>query len=138
MTFNLELSSKHYVRNSISSSDEEKVKAFSAKYIVPENPVRNYILQLEHLDLMKEKRQREEKANKEARAQKKYEEYNWQDLYESRKISSLRVFELDKYFDHHRLSERGHKLKKKDKVSLVQAHIAMTTFANYAKKGNWI
>lgn len=119
-----------YKENSISSSDEEKVKAFLAKYVVPENLVRNYILHLEHLNLMKEKRQREEKANKEARAEKKYEEYNWQDLYERRKILSLQVFELDKYIDHHRLSERGHKLKKKDKVSLVQAHIAMTTFAN--------
>lgn len=72
-----------YKENSISSSDEEKVKVFSAKYVVPENLVRNYILYLEHLDFMKEKRQREEKANKEARAEKKHEEYNWQDLYES-------------------------------------------------------
>ena len=120
-----------YKENSISSSDEEKVKAFSAKYVVPENLVRNCILHLEHLDLNKEARAQKKYVvpenlvrnyilhlehldlNKEARAQKKYEEYNWQDLYESRKISSLRVFELDKYIDHHRLSERGHKLKKK-------------------------
>ena len=115
-----------YKANSISSSHEEKVKAFSAKYVVPENVVRNYILHLEHLDLMKDKRQREGKANKEARTEKKYEEYDWQDLYESRKISSLRVFELDKYIDHHRLSaKRGYRFKKKDRGSLVQAHIAI-------------
>lgn len=102
-----------YKENSISSSPEEKVKAFSAKYIVPENLVRNYNLHLEHLDLMKGKGQRKGKANKEARAEEKYEEYDRQDKYESRKISSLRVFELDNYIDHYRLSERGYKLKKK-------------------------
>ena len=102
-----------YKENSISSSPEEKVKAFSAKYIVPENLVRKYNLHLEHLDFMKGKRQRKEKANKEARAEKKYEEYDRQDMYESRKISCLRVFELDNYIDHQRLSERGYKLKKK-------------------------
>lgn len=69
-------------------------------------------------------------ANKEARVEKKYEEYNWQDLYEKWKLSSLRVFELDKYIDHHRLSGKVHKMKKTVKVSLVLAHIAMTTYAN--------
>ena len=78
-----------YKQNSISSSDEDKVKVFSAKYIVPVNLVRNYILHLEHLDLMKQKRQREEKANKEARTEKKYEEYNWQDFYESKTLFAL-------------------------------------------------
>lgn len=118
-----------YKRSAISSSDEDKINDFSAKYIVPMNLVRNYVLHLEHLVLMKQKRQREEMANKEARVEKKYEEYNWQDLYERGKISSLRVFELDKYIDHHRLSGKVHKMKKKDKVSLVLAHIAMTTYA---------
>ena len=112
-----------YKENSISSAHEEKVKAFSAKYVIPENLVRNYILHLEHLDLMKDKRQREGKANKEARAEKKYEEYDRQDMYESRKISSLRVFELDNYIDHQRLSERGYKLKKKrEGVSCSSSH----------------
>ena len=46
-------------------------------------------------------------------------------MYESKKMSSLRVLELDKYIDHQSLSERAHKMKKKDKVSLVQAHIAI-------------
>ena len=41
-----------FKQNSISSSDEDKAKAFSAKYIVPVNLVRNHILHLKHLDLM--------------------------------------------------------------------------------------
>ena len=121
---------KLYKRSAISSSDEDKINDLSVKFIVPMNLVRNYVLHLEHLALMKQKRQREEMANKEARVEKKYEEYNWQALYERGKISSLRVFELDKYIDHYRLSGKAHKIKKKDEVSLVLAHIAMATYAN--------
>ena len=55
-------------------------------------------------------------------------------MYESKKISSLRVLELDKYIDHQSLSERAHKMKKKDKVSLVQAHIAMAAFSIVREK----
>ena len=39
-----------FEKNAISSSDENEVKEFSAKYIVPENLVRKYILHLEHLE----------------------------------------------------------------------------------------
>ena len=36
--------------------------------------------------------------------------------------------ELDKYLAYHSLSKRAHKMKKKDKLSLVEAHIAITQF----------
>lgn len=117
----------------LSSSDEEQIKELSENYIVPENLLRNYILHLEHLVLMKEKRVREDKARKEAREEKKYEDYSWQDLYQNKKISSLRVMELDKYLAYHSLTARAQTIKKKDKVSLVEAHIAMKHFSDVTK-----
>jgi hypothetical protein len=118
----------------ITSSNEEEIEKFSAKYIVPKDLVQNYLQHLEHLELLKQKRQKEEKAKKEVRQNKKYEEYDWQDLYQNRKISSLKVSELDKYLAHNNLSTRAEKMKKKDKISLVEAHIAMTYFPDILDK----
>jgi hypothetical protein len=58
---------------------------------------------MEHLELMKQKRQREDDGKKAARIEFFFEDYNWNDLYQHRKLSSLRVHELDKYIDHHNL-----------------------------------
>lgn len=120
---------KHlFENNAISSADEDSVTEFSTKYIVPENLTRKYILHLEHLELLKEKRQRQRKAEKQARMNKAYTDYDWESLYKSHKLSTLRLAELDKYIKHHSLTERATKMKKNDKVSLVEAHIAMSQF----------
>lgn len=119
-----------YKNSDITSSDEDEIKDFPEKYIVPENLVRDYVLHLEHPHLKREKRKREETAKKEAREEKTYEDYNWKELYESRRISSLQVSELDKYLNYHSRSSRAQKMKKKDKVSLVESHLAITALSN--------
>ena len=88
--------------------------------------VREYILHLEHLDLLRRKREREESQKKSERKEKAYKDYNWRQLYETRQIKGLRVFELDKYIMQHSLTTM--KLNKKDKVALVATHIAMSLF----------
>ena len=84
------LKNLHQQDTALTSSDEVGIKDFSGKYIIPENLARNYLQHLEHLELLKEN------AKKEARKQKKYEDYDWQDLYQQKNISSLRVQGLDK------------------------------------------
>ena len=86
--------------------------------------VREYIL--EHLDLLKRKRETEESQKKSKRKEKAYKDCNWRQLYETRQIKGLRVFELEKYITQHSLTTM--KLNKKDKVALVETHIAMTLF----------
>ena len=86
--------------------------------------VREYIL--EHLDKLKRKREREESQKKSVRKEKAYKDCNWRQLYETRQIKGLRVFELEKYVTQHSLTTM--KLNKKDKVALVETHIAMTLF----------
>lgn len=88
--------------------------------------VREYILHLEHLDLLRRKREREESQKKSERKEKAYKDYNWRQLYETRQIKGLRVFELDKYITQHSLTTM--KLNKKDKVALAATHIAMSLF----------
>lgn len=117
---------KLYHGKEISSSDERKIEEFSRKYVVAVGLVREYILHLEHLDLLKRKREREESQKKSGRKEKAYKDYNWRQIYETRQIKGLRVFELDKYITQHSLTTM--KLNKKDKVALVETHIAMTLF----------
>ena len=106
---------KLYHCKEISSSDERKIEEFSRKYVVAVGLVREYILHLEHLDLPKRKRDREESQKKSERKEKAYKDYKWRQLYETRQIKGLRVFELDKYMTQHSLTTM--KLNKKDKVA---------------------
>ena len=123
------LKNLHQQDIALTSSDETAgIKDFSGKYIVSENLARNYLQHLEHLELLKEKQQKEENQRKKQENRKKYEDYDWQDLYQQKNISSLRVQERDKYLAYHSLSKRTHKMKKKDKLLLVETHIAITQF----------
>ena len=61
---------------------------------------------------------------KEAIKNKKYNDYNWNDLVKSEEVlGKLCVFELDKYLAFHGLSKNG---KKGDKVSKMMAHWILT------------
>ena len=64
------------------------------------------------------------KRLKEAIKNKKYNDYNWNDLVKSEEVlGKLRVFELDKHLAFHGLSKNG---KKGDKVSRMMAHWILT------------
>ena len=57
------------------------------------------------------------------RAERKQQEYNdidWEDLYHRNQLSTLRVGELELYFNHHNIAFKG---KKDEKVRVVKAHI---------------
>ena len=126
---------KLYCNGEISSSDEVKIHECREKYIVDEVLVRSFILHLEHLDLLKRKREKQQSEKKKERNEKSYEDYNWKQLYETRQIKGLKVFELDRYITKHKLTKM--KLKKHDKVALVDAHIGMTVFKELANlEGN--
>ena len=58
----------------------DRIEEFSRKYVVAVGLVREYILHLEHLDLLKRKREREESQKKSERKEKTYKNYNWRQL----------------------------------------------------------
>ena len=49
-----------------------------------------------------------------------YNDIDWVGLYNSDKLSSLRVDELSLYFSHHKIIFKG---KKAEKVAMIKAHI---------------
>ena len=50
---------------------------------------------------------------------------DWVGLYNSDKLSSLRVDELPMYFSHHKITFKG---KKAEKVAMIKAHIGMLLY----------
>ena len=70
------------------------------------------------------------------RLNRQYNDIDWAGLYNSDKLSSLKVDELSLYFSHHKITFKG---KKAEKVTMIKAHIgqfngASTTSAAPAKK----
>ena len=54
------------------------------------------------------------------RLNRQYNDIDWDGLYNSDKLSSLRVDELSLYFSHHKITFKG---KKAEKVAMTKAHI---------------
>ena len=57
---------------------------------------------------------------------KKYLEYDWRDLITSQKIKKLVVVELNKYLEHHNLSEQGTKEDKIKRITLEATELQLT------------
>lgn len=100
---------------------EEKIAEFSKRFIVPSELVKSYIDHLKHLNYTKQLRSVAAEQERQRRKDKKYEEYNWEELLLTGGLKLLYVFELDKYLKHHSLPWRR-KLKE-EKVLIITAHV---------------
>jgi hypothetical protein len=100
---------------------EEKIAEFSKRFIVPSELVKSYIDHLKHLNYTKQLRSVAAEQECQRRKDKKYEEYNWEELLLTGGLKLLYVFELDKYLKHHSLPWRR-KLKE-EKVLIITAHV---------------
>ena len=118
------------------SGDSEAIRKFSDKYIVPEKLVAEYVEHLAQIKMRKEKKKEETERDRMERLNQQYNDIDLAGLYNSDKLSSLRVDELSLYFSHHKITFKG---KKAEKVTMIKAHIgqfngASTTSAAPAKK----
>ena len=79
-----------------------------------------YFEHLSHIKMHKETKKEETERERMERLNREYNDIDWVGLYNSDKLSSLRVDELSLYFSHHKISFKG---KKPDKVAMIRAHI---------------
>ena len=108
----------------LSVDNKEQIDTFCNKFIVEEHLVKDSLEHLINLRRTKEIRDNDRKRLKEAIKNRKYNDYNWNDLVKSEEVlGKLRVFELYKYPAFHGLSKNG---KKGDKVSRIMAHWILT------------
>ena len=106
--------------NELVSGDSEAIRKFSDKYIVPEKLVAEYVEHLAQIQMRKEKKKEVTETERMVRLNRQRNDIDWAGLYNSDKLSSLRVDELSLYFSHHKITFKG---KKAEKVAMINAHI---------------
>ena len=94
------------------SGDREAIRKFSDKYIVPEKLVAEHVEHLIQIKMRKEKKKEETETKQMERLNREYNDLDWVGLYNSDKLSSLRVDELSLYFSHHKITFKGKKAEK--------------------------
>jgi hypothetical protein len=104
---------------------EEQLDTFSKKFIVEKTKLRKYTEHLTYLEIKRKKRAENRKQMSEQEQQKTFLEYNWLELFEKCLLSTLKVHVLDKYLSHYKLQGKL-KLKKAEKLCIIQRHIATT------------
>ena len=109
-----------FEESELDNGDSEAIRKFSDKYIVPEKLVAEYVENLAQIKMHKEKKKEETERERMERLNREYNDIDWLGLYNSDKLSSLRVGELSLYFFHHKITFKG---KKADKVAVIKAHI---------------
>ena len=113
---------KLFVEGNIKCGDNDKIEAFSKKYIVSPDLVKVYLERLTNIEVRKNMRQEEKRQAKRDEETKGYGGYNWEELYKSGNLKKLKVAELNKYIFRHNLSRR--KMSKSEKLNLLSAHIS--------------
>ena len=99
--------------------ESEAIRKFLDICIVPEKIVAEYVEHLAQIKMRKEKKKETERERMK-RLNREYNDIDWVGLYNSDKLSSLRVDELSPYFSHHKITFKG---KKAEKVAMIKAHI---------------
>jgi len=102
------------------SGEGGAIRKFSDKYIVLEKLVAEYVEHLAQIKMRKEKKKEETERERMERLKREYNDIDWVGLYNSDKLSLLRVEELSLYCFHHKITFKG---KKAEKVAMIKAQI---------------
>ena len=93
-----------FEESELASGDSEAIRRFSDKYIVPQKLVAEYVEHLAQIKMRKEKKKEETERERMERLNQEYNDIDWVGLYNSDKLSFLRVDELSLYFSHHKIT----------------------------------
>ena len=81
--------------------------------------------------MRKEKKKEETERERMERLNREYNDNDWVGLYNSDKLSSLRVDELSLYFSHHKIPFKG---EKTEKVAMIKAHIGSLLYDSMGRQ----
>ena len=101
---------------------EEQIKAFSDKYMISIELVKQYMHHIWRLKIMKNLRTKDRQDAKSKNDQRNYEEYNWEELFLTGKLDKLIVNDLNKYLDHHGINKS--KKLRKEKLAMIKYHLS--------------
>ena len=97
-----------------------RIQAFSNRYIVEVNLVKDYIAHLNHLEMMSEKRKVEKQTKNAQENRKSCEDFDWQKMLEDGTLKKQRVTILDKYIEYYQLSSVLNKNKPEKLKAIIQ------------------
>ena len=113
----------------------DQIDAFSKKFIVDEDLVVGELTHLVNLDLAKTVRSADRERKKHAETSREYEDFNWKELVEEKKLKKLVVKTLNKYLSHHDISH-FEQLKKAEKIHAITAHYYSLKYDSVASASN--
>ena len=94
-------------------------------FIVPEKLVAECAEHLAQIKMRKGKKKEKTKRERMEWLNREHNDIDWVGLYNSDKLSSLRVDGLSSYFSHHKFTFKG---KKAEKVSMIKTHFGMLLY----------
>lgn len=118
---------KRMFEKELKPGDSAAIEKFSNGYIVSEKLVAEYIEHLSQIKIRKEKKKAETDRQRIQRKQQEYNDIDWDYLYNSDSLATLRVSELDLYLHYHKMTFKG---VKKQKIAVVKAHIGSKILAS--------
>ena len=114
---------KRYAKEgNLTLEDSGSIAEFSKTLAVQELLVRKYLENLQYLEVKKSKRNDDRKRQRETDSQKKYADYNWEELFIAGTLKKLEVSPLNLFLEKHQL--RNKKMKKHEKLVLIPACLA--------------
>ena len=123
---------KSLTDGSMSLQNEESISQFCNKFIVERPLLLKCVEHIQINDIKKAKRMQQRKADSTAETSKQYDDFDWVFLKDRDEIKKLNVGSLNKYIIHHNITCIM-KFKKKQKVQVIENHIAAQQLLN----GHW-
>ena len=93
--------------------------------------MKDHVDHIAQIEMRKEKRRTESERQKTQRLEQDYNDIEWEQLYNSDQISSLKVHELNLYLVRHVIVFKG---KKPEQVAYIKAHIASRILSGMEKE----
>ena len=116
---------KRYVKEgNLALEDSESIVEFSKTFAVQELLVRKYLEHLQYLEVKKSKRKDDRKRQRETDSQKKYADYNWEEMFIAGTLKKLKVSALNLFLEKHQLGNKKMKKNEKSHVVLILACLA--------------
>ena len=103
-------------QNKLNPGEGGTIAEFSRNCFVPLKFVKDYVDHLAQIEMRKEKRRTESERQKTQWLEEDYNDIEWEQLYNSDQISSLKVHELNLYSVRHGIVFKG---KKPEKVAYI-------------------
>ena len=110
---------RHVKERKLTLEDSDSIAEFSKTFAVQELHVRKYLEHPQYLEVEKSKQKDDRKHQRETDSQKKYADYNWEEMFMAGTLKKPKVSALNLFLEKHQLGNK--KMKKNERPVLISA-----------------